>query len=164
MGANEQSWVSRRRDNRSVRTKTKRQIGSRGWGSRGWHRSRSAGDWGCLSAHPPLPRQRTSKLLKWPINCLRNCDRVRGLEAAVRYHQDRGDRAEKWLYRISLEIEQQFFGREEGRHPQQPPPPQALFRVSGNKRRQEPLRRPDLSTFFSRYSLIKRPSQQTIRY
>ena len=55
-------------------------------------------------------------------------DRVRGLEAAVRYHQDRGDRAEKWLYRISLEIEQQFFGREEGRHPQQPPPPQALFR------------------------------------
>ena len=55
-------------------------------------------------------------------------DRVRGLEAAVRYHQDRADRAEKWLYRISLEIEQQFFGREEGRHPQQPPPPQALFR------------------------------------
>jgi hypothetical protein len=35
--------------------------------------------------------------------------------------------------------------------------------VSGNKGRQEPLRRPDLSTFFSRYSLIKRPSQQTIR-
>jgi hypothetical protein len=33
------------------------------------------------------------------------------------------------LYRISLEIEQQFFGREEGRHAQQqPPPPQALFR------------------------------------
>ena len=77
MGANEQSWVSRRRDNRSVRTKTKRQIGSRGWGSRGWHRSRSAGDWGCLSAHPPLPRQRTSKLLKWPINCLRNCGRLK---------------------------------------------------------------------------------------
>jgi hypothetical protein len=55
-------------------------------------------------------------------------ERVRELEAAVRYHQDRADRAEKWLYRISLEIEQQFFGREEGRHPQQPPPPQALFR------------------------------------
>jgi hypothetical protein len=55
-------------------------------------------------------------------------DRIRELEAAARYHQDRADRAEKWLYRISLEIEQQFFGREEGRHPQQPPPPQALFR------------------------------------
>lgn len=55
-------------------------------------------------------------------------DRIRELEAAVRYHQDRADRAEKWLYRISLEIEQQFFGRDEARHPQQPPPPQALFR------------------------------------
>ena len=41
------------------------------------------------------------------------------------------DRAERWLYRISQEIEQQFFGLEEARpsHPQpQPPPPQALFR------------------------------------
>ncbi len=56
-------------------------------------------------------------------------ERIRELEGAVRYHQDRADRAEKWLYRISLEIEQQFFGREEGRHAQQqPPPPQALFR------------------------------------
>ena len=53
--------------------------------------------------------------------------RIRELEAKVRHHQDRADRAEKWLYQISLEIEQQFFGRDDGR-PAQPPSPQALFR------------------------------------
>ena len=58
-------------------------------------------------------------------------DRIRELEAHLRHHQERADRAERWLYRISQEIEQQFFGLEEARpsHPQpQPPPPQALFR------------------------------------
>jgi hypothetical protein len=54
-------------------------------------------------------------------------DRMRELEANVRHHQERADRAEKWLYQISLEIEQQFFGRDDGR-PAQPPSPQALFR------------------------------------
>jgi septal ring factor EnvC (AmiA/AmiB activator) len=36
-------------------------------------------------------------------------DRIRQLEANVRHHQDRADRAEKWLYQISVEIEQKFF-------------------------------------------------------
>jgi hypothetical protein len=58
-------------------------------------------------------------------------DRIRDLEAHLRHHQERADRAERWLYRISQEIEQQFFGLEEARPSQpqpQPPPPQALFR------------------------------------
>ena len=55
--------------------------------------------------------------------------RIRELEAKVRHHQDRADRAEKWLYQISVEIEQNFFGRGDSR-PLQPPPPQA---VSGQK-------------------------------
>ena len=62
-------------------------------------------------------------------------DRMRELEAKVRQHADRADRAERWLYRISQEIEQQFFGLDEARPSQpqpqpqpQPPPPQALFR------------------------------------
>ena len=54
-------------------------------------------------------------------------DRIRELEANVRHHQDRADRAERWLYQISVEIEQQFFSRDDSR-PSQPPPPQALFR------------------------------------
>ncbi len=33
----------------------------------------------------------------------------------VWHHQDRADRAEKWLYQISVEIEQKFFGRDENR-------------------------------------------------
>jgi hypothetical protein len=56
--------------------------------------------------------------------------RMRELEAQVRHHQDRADRAEKWLYQISVEIEQNFFERGDSR-PLQPPPPQA---VSGQKR------------------------------
>jgi ABC-type transporter Mla subunit MlaD len=56
--------------------------------------------------------------------------RIRELEAKVRHHQDRADRAERWLYQISVEIEQKFFGREDGR-PSQPPPPQALSRNQG---------------------------------
>jgi hypothetical protein len=37
-------------------------------------------------------------------------DRMRQLEATVRHHEGRADRAEKWLYQISMEIEQKFFG------------------------------------------------------
>jgi hypothetical protein len=37
-------------------------------------------------------------------------DRIRDLEADVRHHEARADRAEKWLYQISLEIEEKFFG------------------------------------------------------
>src|SRR5215813_6144171 len=37
-------------------------------------------------------------------------NRINQLEANVRYYQDRMDRAEKWLYQISSEIEQKFFG------------------------------------------------------
>jgi chromosome segregation ATPase len=39
-----------------------------------------------------------------------NEDRIRELETKVRYHHERADRAEKWLYQISMQIEQQFFG------------------------------------------------------
>jgi hypothetical protein len=54
-------------------------------------------------------------------------DRIRELEAHVRHHQDRAERAERWLYQISVEIEQKFFGRTEAR-PSQPPLPAALIR------------------------------------
>jgi hypothetical protein len=54
-------------------------------------------------------------------------DRIRELEAHARHYQERADRAEKWLHRISLEIEQQFFGRDAALPPQ-PPSPQALLR------------------------------------
>ncbi len=54
-------------------------------------------------------------------------DRMRELEAHVRHYQERTDQAEKWLHRISVEIEQRFFGRDDGR-PEQPPSPQALLR------------------------------------
>jgi len=57
-------------------------------------------------------------------------NQIRELEAKVRHHQDRADRAEKWLYQVSVEIEQIFFGREHGR-PSQPAPPQALSRNQG---------------------------------
>jgi hypothetical protein len=54
-------------------------------------------------------------------------DRIRDLEANAQHHQERADRTERWLYQISVEIEQQFFGRGDSR-PSQPPPPEALFR------------------------------------
>jgi hypothetical protein len=54
-------------------------------------------------------------------------DRIRELDAHARHYQERADRAEKWLHRISLEIEQQFFGRDAA-FPSQPPSPQALLR------------------------------------
>jgi hypothetical protein len=57
-------------------------------------------------------------------------DRIRELEVEIRRHQDRADRAEKWLYQISVEIEQKFRGSDDRRPSQQPPPPA----VSGQKR------------------------------
>ena len=36
-------------------------------------------------------------------------DRVKELEAHLRHHEVRAERAEKWLYQISVEIEQKFF-------------------------------------------------------
>jgi hypothetical protein len=47
-------------------------------------------------------------------------ERMSELEVNARYHQDRADRAEKWLYQISVEIEQKFLGRNEDNS--QPPP------------------------------------------
>ena len=36
-------------------------------------------------------------------------EQINNLEAKVRYYQDRTDRAEKWLHKISSKIEQRFF-------------------------------------------------------
>jgi chromosome segregation ATPase len=36
--------------------------------------------------------------------------RIRELEAKVRHLEDRADRAERWVYKIWVEIEQKFFG------------------------------------------------------
>lgn len=36
-------------------------------------------------------------------------DRIKELEAMVRHQHGRAERAEKWLYQISVEIEQKFF-------------------------------------------------------
>jgi len=48
-------------------------------------------------------------------------DRIKDLEADVRHYQDRADRAEKWLYQISVEIEQRFFYLVDNRPAQAPP-------------------------------------------
>jgi hypothetical protein len=37
-------------------------------------------------------------------------ERIRELEAKVRLLEDRADQAEKWVYKIWVEIEQKFFG------------------------------------------------------
>jgi len=58
-------------------------------------------------------------------------DRIRELEAHARHQQERAERAEQWLYQISVEIEQKFFGRAEDRV-SQPPSPGALI---SNQRR-----------------------------
>jgi septal ring factor EnvC (AmiA/AmiB activator) len=42
-------------------------------------------------------------------------NRINELTASLRYYQERTDRAEKWLYQISSEIEQRFFGTNESR-------------------------------------------------
>src|SRR5437879_3489168 len=52
-------------------------------------------------------------------------ERISELEVNARYHQDRADRAEKWLYQISVEIEQKFFGTEEDNSQ----PPQVFSRT-----------------------------------
>jgi hypothetical protein len=39
-------------------------------------------------------------------------DRIGELEAKVRHHEDRADRAERWLHYVSVEIEEKFFGRD----------------------------------------------------
>ena len=39
-------------------------------------------------------------------------DRIRELEAKAHHHEDRADRAERWLHHVSIEIEEKFFGRE----------------------------------------------------
>jgi hypothetical protein len=51
-------------------------------------------------------------------------ERIADLEADVRGYQDRADRAEKWLYQISVEIEQRFFRSVDNR-PVQAAPRQA---------------------------------------
>jgi hypothetical protein len=55
--------------------------------------------------------------------------RIRELDNKARYHEERADRAQRWLYQISVEIEQNFFGRDDSRSSH--PPSQA---VSGQKR------------------------------
>jgi hypothetical protein len=37
-------------------------------------------------------------------------ERIKELEAKVRLLEDRADRAERWVYKIWVEIEQKFFG------------------------------------------------------
>jgi hypothetical protein len=54
-------------------------------------------------------------------------DRIRELVASVSHHQDRADRAERWMYQISVEIEQSFFAEENSRRSQSPSP-QAVSR------------------------------------
>jgi TolA-binding protein len=42
-------------------------------------------------------------------------NQINELTANLRYYQERTDRAEKWLFQISSEIEQRFFGANDGR-------------------------------------------------
>jgi hypothetical protein len=46
--------------------------------------------------------------------------RIRELEAKVRHLEDRADRAERWVYKIWVEIEQKFFGGDAVRFSQPP--------------------------------------------
>ena len=48
-------------------------------------------------------------------------DRIKELEADIRHHKGRADRAEKWLHKISLEIEQKFFASADNRARQSKP-------------------------------------------
>ena len=45
-------------------------------------------------------------------------DRIKDLEADVRYFQERAERAEQWLSQISSEIEQRFFKVADSHRPQ----------------------------------------------
>jgi chromosome segregation ATPase len=42
-------------------------------------------------------------------------NQINELTANLRYYQERTDRAEKWLFQISSEIEQRFFGADDDR-------------------------------------------------
>jgi hypothetical protein len=125
--SDEQSQFRCSTNRRSACTKIERQVGS-------WRRSLDAAGKAILgSLHRAASAaeanyQQALEMTDQLSAGLRAAeDRIRELEAKVRHHQDRADRAEKWLYQVSVEIEQKFFGREDGR-PSQPPPPQALFR------------------------------------
>jgi hypothetical protein len=60
--------------------------------------------------------------------------RIRDLEADARYHQERADRAEKWLYQISIEIEERFFRGDNQRRTASAPTPQSILRSYGGRR------------------------------
>ena len=45
-------------------------------------------------------------------------ERIAALEAEIRRHRDRADRAEKWLHRIAMEIESNFFAKGDAFSPQ----------------------------------------------
>jgi phage shock protein A len=46
--------------------------------------------------------------------------RIRELEAKVRHLEDRADRAERWVYKVWVEVEQKFFGGDAARFSQPP--------------------------------------------
>ena len=46
--------------------------------------------------------------------------RIKELEAKVRQLEDRADRAERWVYKIWVEIEQKFFGGDAVRFSRRP--------------------------------------------
>jgi len=54
-------------------------------------------------------------------------DRIRELEATVRQHAERADRAERWLHQVSVDAAPKINGRGEDRR-SQPPSPQAALR------------------------------------
>ncbi len=56
--------------------------------------------------------------------------RIHDLESRVRYHQARADRAEKWLYQISVEIEDKFFAKD---RQAEVPSPQSLLQSRGRR-------------------------------
>ena len=51
-------------------------------------------------------------------------DQINALKADVRHHEDRANRAEKWLHQISSEIEQKFLGADDRRPVRRPAPQQ----------------------------------------
>ena len=51
--------------------------------------------------------------------------RIKDLEAKVRHLEDRTDRAERWVYKIWVEIEQKFFGGDDAVRFSEPPYTQA---------------------------------------
>jgi len=53
-------------------------------------------------------------------------DRIRDLEADLKYYQERAQKAEQWFSKISSEIEQTFTKAEDGRRPSERPSFQRL--------------------------------------